>query len=219
MVILDTCPPAVIERIETADLGSSENAMLFSWIASMAELECQAAAVPAVAERLTARSHPLVIDDFCSSVATYARFLPEGALGRVRAAYRRIPYRDAYAPSYFAGLRATGTDLRAHLKPRVTEDWSFTHPRRNAATWHYYLYLASLGETGALERLAEKIAATEYGNDVANLLASLAELKADGVDEVLRRYVDDPRTSDAPEGPGATVGELAQIHLLTRSAE
>ena len=45
----------------------------------------------------------------------------------------------------------------------------FTHPRRDAETWHYYLYLASLDTPGAYEKLEAKIAATANGNDWATL--------------------------------------------------
>jgi hypothetical protein len=160
-----------------------------------------------------------VVGDFCGSVATYARFLDPEIRDSVAAAYRRMPYSDAIAMAYFDGLRQTGIDLRDRLLGRFREDWSFAQPRLNAATCLYYLYLASLGEPGALDRLAEKIAATKDGNDATNLLRSLADLRAPGVAEVLRRYADDQRRADDPEGPGMTIAENVKLFLSMRPAE
>lgn len=219
MDFADYCPPVVVERVQHADLASGENRGLFSWIASEAELECQVHAVKAVADRLDAESHPQVIDDFSRSVATYARLLTPEAVASVQAAYLRFPYLEAYADGYFAGLRLTGIDIRDRLRGRIREDWSFTHPRRDAATWHYYLYLASLGEPGALDALAAKIADTDNGNDATNLLQSLSELKAEGVDEVLALYLNDTRRADDPEGPGLMIAESVRIFMQMRAIE
>ena len=219
MDFVDICPPVVIERIQGADLASDENSELFAWIASESPLECQVQSVSAVAERLNEGSHPLVIDDFCASVATYARFLTPEALARIRAAYLRFPYYDHIASNYFLGLRLNAIDIHKRLKNKVVEDWSFTQPRLGAATWHYYSYLASLGEPGAIEALADKIAATKNGNDATNLLQSLSELQAEGVDDVLRQYENDTRRADDPEGPGMMISENVKAFLLIRSME
>jgi hypothetical protein len=219
MDFADYCPPIVVERVQKADLASAENSGLFSWIANEAELECQVHAIKAVAERLTADSHPQVIDDFSNSVATYARLLPPEAVASIRAAYLRFPYFEANASDYFAALRLTGIDIRGHLKGKIREDWAFTQPRRDAATWHYYMYLASLGEPGAIDALAAKIAETDNGNDATNLLQSLSELKAEGVTEVLRLYENDLRRADDPEGPGMTIAESVAVFLQMRSVQ
>lgn len=216
MAFVDSCPPIVVERVMRVDLGSGENSELFSWIAGQAPLECQVQAVVAVAGRLNRDSHPQVIADFCGSVGTYARFFTPLALEQIKHAYLRVPYSDGIAASYFLGLRLTGLDIRDHLKPRVKEDWSFTHPRSEAATWHYYLYLASLGEPGALDRIAEKIADTKNGNDATNLLESLSELPGKEVADILRRYENDSRTSDGTEGPGPMISENVKVWLMMR---
>jgi hypothetical protein len=157
-----------------------------------------------------------VIDDFANSVATYARFMDRDGIAAVREAYLRVPYDPAIALNYFLGLREPGIDLRSHLRLKVVPDWSFTDPRQDAATWHYYIYLATLGEPGALEALADKVAATEDGNDVTNLLASLAELKLKEVDAILRSYAEDQRTADGVEGPGLPISANVELWLMMR---
>ncbi len=218
MDYISLCPPPVALLIREANLESPESGTLFSQIAGQSALDCQVAAVGAIADRLTPYSDPQAMDDFFGAVATYARFLPPEEIAAVRDAYLRLPYQPAFALSYFSGLMATGIDIRGRLKGRVVEDWSFTQPRRDAATWHYYMYRASLGDRDALQALADKIAATTNGNDATNLLQSLSELKADGVDAILESYADDPRTADGTEGPGLPISENIQIFRMMRNA-
>lgn len=217
MDYLSLCPPSVADLIRTSNLESPDGGMLFSQIASRSALECQVAAVGAIADRLTPYSDPQALDDFFGAVATYARFLPPEDIAAVRDAYLRVPYQPALALNYFGGLMATGIDIRGRLKNRVPEDWSFTQPRRDAATWHYHLYLASLGDARALQALADKIAATTNGNDATNLLQSLSELKADGVEAILQSYADDPRTADGTEGPGLPISENIKLFMMMRA--
>ncbi len=211
----DHCPPEVRAHIQTVDLRSSESSTLFAWIAGRAALECQVDAVAAIAERLDADSDPQVIDDFCAAAATYARFIAPADRARVRDAYLRFPYRDAIAMNYFAGLRLNQIDIRAALAGKVDEDWTFVHPRRDAATWHHYLYLASLDTPGAYEAIRDKLAGTTNGNDLTNLIKSLAELGTPRAGDILRAYRGDPRTADGPVGPGMAVGETVQVLLET----
>lgn len=218
MDYLSLCPPSVADLIRTSNLESPESGTLFSEIAGRSALDCQVAAVGAIADRLTPYSDPQALDDFFGAVATYARFLPPEDIAAVRDAYLRIPYQPALALNYFGGLMATGIDIRGRLKNRVPEDWTFAQPRRDAATWHYHLYLASLGDSHALQALADKIAATADGNDATNLLQSLSELKADGVDTILQSYADDPRTADGTEGPGLPISENIKLFLMMRES-
>lgn len=218
MDYVSLCPPSVIEIIEGANLESAESIPLFSRIESVASLDCQVAAVGAIADRLTPYSHPQAMDDFFEAVGRYAAILPPEEVSAVRDAYMRLPYQPLLAVNYFWGLRATDIDLRGRLKGRVFEDWSFTDPLKNAATWHYMMYLAALGDTSALAALAAKIAATENGNDATNFLSSLSELDAPGVEEILLRYANDPRTADGPVGPGAPISENIKLFLMMREA-
>jgi hypothetical protein len=215
------CPPAVLERVRAADLRSTDSSALFGTIASE-PIECQVAALRVVAARLDATSHPQVTGDFCSTAATLARFLPAEARGDVRAAYLRFSYDDSIHASYFLGLRVNRIDIRPQLLGKIAEDWSFEHPRRDAASWHHHLYLASLADAGAYAKLAAKIAATASGNDATNLLTSLAELETDAAKEILLRYADDPRRADGPSGPAMrvseTVARLLELHFSRRPA-
>lgn len=209
------CPPAVIEYVQKVNLASSENSELFSWIATNASLECQVDSLGAVAERLDDLSHPQVIDDFCASAATYARFLTPEMKKKVRAAYLRFPYYQSTAMNYFNGLRYNQIDVRSHLIGKITEDWTFKHPRLNAATWHYYLYLASLEDPDAYEALKKKLAATVSGNDATNLIKSLAEVRTERTKKILLQYRQDTRRAEGPEGPEQTIAETVSLLLRT----
>lgn len=209
------CPDNVRKQIQSADLTTSESSTLFAWIAENSPLECQVHAVGVVAERLGADSDPQVIDDFCGAAATYAKFLaPEDRI-KVKDAYTRFLYRDSIALNYFGGLRRNQIDIRAQLTGKVEEDWTFDNPRRDAATWHYYLYLASLDTPGAYEALRKKLTDTANGNDLTNLIKSLAELRTPRTKDILLEYRDDMRTADSPVGPGMTVSETVKILLET----
>lgn len=216
MAFVDDCPPIVVERVMREDLSSSDSAGLFSWVADNAPLDCQVQAVIAVANRMDKSSHPQVIGDFCSSVATYARFMTPMAIEQITHAYLRFPYAESVAASYFLGLRETKIDIRSHLTRRVEIDWSFEHPRKDAATWHYYLYLASLGDQKAIAALGEKLASTENGNDLANLLESLNEVEGEDVTRLLKAYENDMRRDDGTEGPGMLISDNVRYWLSLR---
>ena len=146
MDFIDVCPPNVVQVVETADLGQSENGDLFSWIAGEAPLDCQVMALSKVADRMGKASHPQVIDDFSASAATYSRFLKPRDIERIASAYRRMEYHDFIAANYFNGLRQNRIDIRDKLRRHVQEDWSFAHPRQaGAATWALRVRL-DLGE-------------------------------------------------------------------------
>ena len=94
---------------------------------------------------------------------------------------------------------------------KVSENWDFTGPRKDAQTWHYFLYLASLDEPGAYEALAAKLASTKSGNDLVNLLTSLAELRTPMSKEIIGRYAKDTRRDDDPDGgTGRMVAETVK---------
>lgn len=216
MNYLDICPPAVVEYIQAADLRKASSSALFTWVEANADRQCALATLEAVAGWLTPESDLSVVDLFCNTVAAYAQLLDEDQKAIIKAAYRRMPYDPAISMNYFLGLRKAGIDLRSHLRGRIKPDWSFAGPRRDAETWDHYLYLASLDEPGALEALADKIAATESGNDATLLLKSLADLPGPGVEAVLKSYADDPRTADGIDGPGMAISENVRLLLAWR---
>lgn len=208
------CPPDVFERMRTVDLTDPENSALFGPIGS-ASVECQVEALWVIAGRVDPSSDAQVVGDFCGAAATLSRFLPPEARDDVRAAYLRFPYSEPIHLDYFLGLRLNRIDLRGRLAGAVAVDWTFTHPRQDAATWHYFMYLAVLGEPGAYAKLAAKIAATTNGNDATNLLKSIAELGTEPVREILQVYASDTRRADGASGPGMTIAETVAL-LLTR---
>lgn len=216
MNYIDICPPAVVQAIEAADFRSAASAGLIGWVEMQADRACALATIEAVAGRLTTESDLTVVDLFCNAVATYAEMLDAEQKAIIRAAFRRLPYNPAISFNYFMALRLAGIDVRSDLRGRVAVDWSFASPRRDAQTWDHYLYLASLNEPGAWEALADKIAATTSGNDVALLLESLAELPNPEVDEIIGRYVTDKRTADGVEGPAMSIAKNAELLLEMR---
>jgi hypothetical protein len=218
MDYVDVCPPAVVTAIREADLRSYDSRNLITWAETEAGRDCAVAALDAVAQRLSPDSDLAVIDLFWNAVATYAPMLDADQTETVRLAYMRVPYNPDLSFNYFLGLRNTGIDIRGRLRNRVPIDWRFTSTRRNAATWDYYLYLASLDEPGALKALARKIAETESGNDVTQMLRSLSDLRVAGVDDILKSYADDPRRADGVSGPGLPISTNVELMLLRRSA-
>lgn len=217
MDFVDVCPPAVVARVQAEDLSAEGAQGLFSWIGDTATAACRLKALVAIAARMDADSHPGVVRAFASAVTSNARFLPPDALEPLAGAFRRVRIDAEGAAGYFGALRATGIDLRDHLRGRVPEDWSFADPYSGATTWHYHLYLASLQEPGALDALADKIARTESGNAVSLLLQSLDQLGGAEVTEVLRRYLGDERREEGMTGPGSTVGATVEVLLQIRA--
>lgn len=218
MDFVDICPPAVVERVRGADLASMDSAQLFDWIEQHSSSLCEMHAVPVIADMVNAATHPSVLRAWLGAVASYGRHFSPEARDRIRRAYLRIPYDIFFGRTYFSGLRRTGIDLRTEIREWFVEDWDFTDPfDPGAATWHYYLYLASLDEPGALDRLAQKIADTSYGNDVGLMLESLDSLDHPGVTDILRGYVDDPRHRDGMEGPGMPISDYARQLIRFRT--
>ncbi len=209
------CPPEVIKRVESMDLTSSDNSMLFSWIEENSKQECVVQCVAIVASRLDNTCDLQVIGDFCEAAATYAKFFEPEAKQQIKDAYLRFGYDASIAIQYFNGLRYNQIDVRTHLKGEIKEDWSFNRPRRDAATWHYYLYLASLKSPDAYVALAEKLADTKDGNDATNLIKSLADVKTKQTKNILLKYKEDERHSDGPVGPGPTIAETVEALLPT----
>ena len=217
MNYVDICPPAVVYQIQQADLRSAESSGLITWVEVNSDRQCAVAALEAVAGRLEADSNLSVFDLFCNAVATYARMLDGDQKAIIRAAYLRVPYQPSISFNYFLGLRKTHIDLRQKLHDKIAINWDFASPRRDAQTWDYYLYLATMEEPGALEALAHKIAETKNGNDATLLLMSLADVPGKGVDDILKLYANDQRTADGVEGPGLPISMNVGLLLATRS--
>lgn len=211
------CSPAM-ERIPALDFSKEESSAIFDSIDTAPEWgKCAAAAVVQIADKLNAQSARTVLAQFCGAVATYAKFFSADDLARIRAAYVRFPVLHDDSRMYFLGLEATHLDLRAHLKGKLTANWSFPSIRRDDETWNHHRYLASLGEPGALEALAKKVATTKHGNDAYLFLLDLSESKIDGVEAVIRRYENDSRRTDTPNGPGIMISQWVQVWLKTRA--
>ena len=218
MNYVDICPPSVVYEIQAADLKSSASANLITWVEEHSDRKCAMAALEDVAKRLRADSNMTVVDLFCNAVASYAHMLDEKQKALIEAAYLRLAYNPAISFNYFLGLRNTGIDIRDELRGKVGIDWSFESPRRDAETWDYYLYLATMEEPGALDSLAAKIADTKSGNDVTLLLMSLAEVPGKGVDDILKSYANDQRTADGVDGPGLPISANVGLLLMGRGA-
>lgn len=213
------CPPAIVEAIRHADMQVAAAGELFSELTDGTSLECRLYALVAVADRLDSDSHPAVIGEFCKAAATYARVLNPDQVEKIRDAYLRVPYVGSITFGYFTGLRLNHIDIRDHVKECIRENWAFIHPRdEDAETWHHYLYLGSLGEPGAMEKLAEKIAQTENGNDATNLLHSFAALQGADATKILQSYANDQRRADGVEGSGSgmTIAETIEQVMAYR---
>ena len=212
------CPAEIVSEVKAADLRRPAEDDIFYIVESQdAGPVCVSASTLYLAPKMTARVHDTVQTGFLTSVATYAGLFPAEALPMLADAMTRLPRSDQNSYIYFAALRLNQLDLRHQLAGTILPDWSFAHPRdTDATTWHYHLYLASLGDTDALDALIAKIDSTEDATNAYSLLTDLAELPDPRVTQVLRRYAGDDRLTRGPNGPGASLGELAQILLDQR---
>jgi hypothetical protein len=218
MDYVNICPPAIVYRIQEADLKSSSSSGLLTFVQGAADRRCVLAATEAVARRITPLTDPQVFGAFANTVASYASDFEPDQIPVIREAYLHYPYNRKIAGEYFAGLRRTGIDLRKELRNKVRPDWSFATPYSDGDTWDYYMYLASLNEPGALEALAAKIADTTDGNDVTLFLTSLADLPGPEVEAVLNRYAHDTRTADGVEGPAMSLADTV-AHLMSMRSQ
>lgn len=212
-----SCPDIVLEKVKGLDLTKSDGESLhsvFTWIESQSKSTgCVVDSLITIADRLNAQSDRQAIAAFCSTVATYAKFLKQEDLVRIKDSYLRFPYNPVDARDYFSGLENSKIDIRDHLKDKIKIDWSFLQLRQKDETWVYYRYLASLNEPQALEALAKKISTTSYGNDVGLFLIDLSESNIEGVDNIIRRYENDSRRFDSSNGPGLMISEWVKIHF------
>jgi hypothetical protein len=221
-----SCSPEVLKKAWAVDLRADEANTFFRdrFKASNAKGEkCALELVHLLSERIDASTYAPLRDGYYGTVATYARFLAKDTMAAVEAAYLRTGFDRENSRSFFLGLREARIDLRAFLKTRVgKDDWSsFSGPSasstEDATTWYYYVYLASLETPGALEAIERKVRATQSGNDVANLLRDLAELKTSPAKPAVRRliasFANDPRRTDGPDGPGLKLSEAIPFDL------
>ncbi len=213
----DICPPEILTKIKSIDFSTDEGSSLSSWIYDTLRIkhpkntECIMFSIGLIADRLDHKTHAAVVRDFGGHVGTYARFLKPETLSKIKAAYLRLPYYVDEAKFYFIGLRLGSIDIREKLRKEIKEDWSFT--THQAPTWHYYLYLASLNEPNALDKISKKVAEIKNGNETSHFLRDLIESKIKGVRKILTQYLEDERHTDGPNGPGAKISEIVKIHL------
>lgn len=216
MNLQNECPPNLAVEIRQIDVTLQDSGQIISEIVdkSFLNAHCIEAMLVTIAKKINALTDQLVLSNFFSSLATHHKILSDNAKSQIKEGILRARYMQSIAAYYFTALRYNQIDVRDYLQDKIIEDWSFTHPRaENAATWHYYLYLASLNEPGAIEALDKKIAITASGNDVTNLLTSLYDLKSEEAFDILLKYKDDMRRADAPEGEGMSISETVKIYL------
>ena len=212
----NACPTNLAAEIRQIDITHQDRGRTISEIVDKSFLNhlCIEAMLVTIAKKINASTDQLVLSNFLSSVTTHHTILSDNAKNPIKEAILRGGYRQSIALYYFTALRYNRIDIRDALQDKIIENWSFNHPRAgNAATWHYYLYLASFKEPGAIEALEKKIACTTSGNDVTNLLKSLYDLQSKEAFNVLLQYKDDMRRADAPEGEGMTIAETVKIYL------
>lgn len=130
----------------------------------------------------------------------------------------KIALPDGNGLQYFAPLRRNNIDIRVHLLGRVAPVWTFAGPHDlSSMAWHYNLYLAQFRDVEALDALAGKVARTRSGNDLTQLLTSLADVGTVEVRRIVATYADDQRTADGGDGPGLMTSETVRV-LLANTA-
>ena len=210
---LDNCPVEIVAEVKAADLIRPIGEDIFFTVEnSNAGPVCALASTLYLAPKISRRSSLEVQIGFLSSAATYAGLFPVDSLPAIADAILKIQRTNENTFIYFKALRLNKIDVRTVLFGSVVPNWAFQHPRdMDAATWHYNLYLASLGEDDALNALIDKVQTTMDATAVYALLVDLAELPAKEVTQLLRSYLDDTRSTRGSNGPGATLGELVPV--------
>lgn len=211
------CPIEIQQIVRAADVRRPSAALLFDEVAEKgtADFRCLMMAIGYIGQTLTARSDPQAIDAWLTQVATYAAYFSLEQRADMKNVMVKIAVPDGNGLLYFSALRRNGIDIRAQLIGRVAPVWTFAGPRDlSAMAWHYNLYLARFRDADALDALARKIASTKNGNDVTQLLTSLAEVGTVEAQRIITTYGDDQRTADGVDGPGLMVRETVKL-LLT----
>lgn len=213
--VIDQCTMPVAAEVRSLVEGTPQGADALAgivWDRGLAD-GCIMSSLGYLANRIGPNTEAAFVSVYFKTAGELAHKNPLAVREAIAAAATRVPFGQMpeVGVPVFSALRANRIDIRPTLAKTFVSDWSFTRPQD--PTWQYYLYLADLGTTGAVEALARKIAETPNGNDATNLLKSLATVRNDEVRHVLAKYRDDQRHADAPDGPGLTIAQTVQFLL------
>lgn len=198
-LLITSCPAEYVAMARAEDLSRfPQNAVLGTvWGQSGAwRPDCINALIVWFAGHIGPRAHEQQVRDWLGYLAGYEGRLPPDQREVVRDALLRIGYGRQLAKPFFEAMIVHGIDIRHELAPRIVPDWTFAtpvEPDGGDHTWHYFRYLAVLGEPGAYAALADKVAVTRNANAVVQFLDSLAKLRTREARAIVELYRRDPR--------------------------
>jgi len=202
--LVEFCPSAYVQQARQEDLKQypQNRVITTAWGQSGdGRADCIDALIAYFTPKIDANTHPQQLRAWLGYLSGYNGRMPADLALDVRAALLRIPYDPDLAETYFMPLIAHKIDVSAELATRIVPDWTFARLKtREAHTWYYFRYLASLGSAEAYAALADKVAMTADGNVVYSMLENLRDLRTPEAREILTRYVDDSRDLVGPSG-------------------
>lgn len=215
-IVSDLCTPSVAAEVRAINLQvmSGEDKFIELLQSPTTSEGCKSAVLAYLADKMHSPTSS-VASLYFEQAARLVDAHSKDTVKRIQQAATSIKvqsYPDA-ARNYFNALKLNHIDIRQYLSETLSPDWNFKAPE--AVTWQYYLYLADMDTSGALDALAQKISKTKNGNDATNFLVSLASLRSIGAKKILEQYRGDQRTADGPDGPGATIDETVSIYIDT----
>lgn len=216
--LTEFCPAEIASIVDTADLlAPGDNDVYYRLEEIGVAPQCEVAATLHLAGQVTPATADAVLTSFFKSVASLADLIPETGRETVTTSLRQFEPNALYGADLITALRRLRYDDRARLRPFIPVNWTFSEPRDEAALpWHFALYAASLGDLEALDRMADKIAATTDPDATVALLESLSVLDHPRVTEILRRYDGDSRRTRGANGPDLMVREFVADMLEDR---
>ena len=213
--IQQTCPVEIAVSVKSLDLtdGKTGDFLIDMVRAPQGTHACMSLLVGYIAEKVGPSTHPFHLQTFFH----YAAYLHESnskeVVSSIRKAALRVSPEKMHPLYYFSALWNNKIDIRKEFEGKIAEDWGFD-PRRygESITWYYSLYLGSFGDEEVWKKIQRKIKSVKSGNDAYNLIRSLENLDHPRAKEIISSYLDDPRLTDAPDGPGMSVGELLRAY-------
>ncbi len=210
--VTGACPVEFVQRLDEWDLKKYADGFIFSDLLNARERGCAAAIANALTAQIVPGLHYDTYRAWLGIQYQRARALDPSQLQATRAAALRIDYEPRLASKLLPMLWRNEIDLRAELAPRFADDRpDLTDEER----WWWGLYLAHMGEPGAMDLLAAVMSRDTEAYETINRFDQIARFDTPEAKALIASYSDDPRrTMRTAGGYGPTVGEYVRKYLL-----